>query len=150
MPPPNKAPAEPEPNRVRTRPKNANTHPGTVVKDALRARNPPRDPDIIQKEKADKEGKKMAKQKALEDTRAKEESATRFVEEYRARKETEALNDDTAVPRQKPKGKFLNLLMRIILYCTQLARTYLVDLAIPENQQRPILPTMVVRHQTVP
>jgi len=107
--PPNKAPAEPDPNRLSTRAGNAKIHPGTAAQNALRARKPPRDPDIIQKEKADKEAKKMAKQKALEDARAKEESATRFVEEYRARKETEASNEDRAMPRQKPKGKFLNL-----------------------------------------
>lgn len=110
MPPRKKAPAEPEPDRVHTRAENANTHPGTAAKDALRVRNPPRDQVIIQKEKADKEAKKAAKQKTLEETQAKEESATRFVEGYRARKETEALNENTVIPRQKPKGQCLNLI----------------------------------------
>lgn len=110
MPPPKKAPAEPDPNRARTRAGNANTHPGTAAKDALRVRNPPRDPDVIQKEKIDKETKKAAKQKAVEESQAKEESATLFVNEYRARKDSEALNENLAIPRQKPKGKCLNLL----------------------------------------
>lgn len=97
----NKAPAEPDPNRVRTRAKNANTHPGISAKDALRTRNPPRDPDVVQKEKDDKEAKKMLKQKALEETQVREDSAARFVDEYRARKEAEV----SAMPRQNPKGE---------------------------------------------
>jgi len=103
MPLPKKAPAEPDPNRTRTRAGNANAHPGTAAKDALRARNPPRDPEVIQKEKADREAKKAAKQKAIEEAQDKEESATRFVKEYRTHKDTDALNEDMAIPRQKRK-----------------------------------------------
>jgi hypothetical protein len=102
--------AEPDPNRVRTRARNANTHPGTAAKDALRIRNPPRDPDVIHKEKAEKASKKEEKQKIVEENQAKEESAARYVEEYRTRKETEALNENATIPRQKPKGQSLNLL----------------------------------------
>lgn len=102
--PPKKIPIEPDPNRLRTRSGNANIHPGTEAKNALRVRNPPRAPDVIQKERANKEAKKAEKQKALEDSQAKEELATRFVEEYRARKDVEASNEETAMPRQKPKG----------------------------------------------
>jgi hypothetical protein len=102
MPPPKK---EPDPDRPRTRAGNANTHPGTAAKDALRVRNPPRDPDIIQREKAEKEEKKAAKQKKVEQDLANEESAAQFVEEYRARKDTEASNEAEAVPRRKPKGQ---------------------------------------------
>ena len=65
MPPPKKAQAEPDPNRARTRAGNANTHPGTAAKDALRVRNPPQNLEVIQKEKLDKEAKKAAKQKWL-------------------------------------------------------------------------------------
>ena len=39
--------AEPDPNRVQTRACNADMHPGTLAKDALRVWNPPRDPDIV-------------------------------------------------------------------------------------------------------
>jgi hypothetical protein len=118
MPPQNKAPAETDPNRVRTRAANAKAHPGNIVKDVLRTRNPPRDPDLIQKEKADKEAKKAAKRKELEEAQAKEESATQFVEEYRARKEIEELNDETAMPRRKPKGQCLNLFfIRVVFLC---------------------------------
>ena len=105
MPPQNKAPAETDPNRVRTRAANAKAHPGNIVKDALRARNPPRDPDLIQKEKADKEVKKAAKKKQVEEAQAKEELATQFVKEYRARKDIEERDEEMAMPRQKPKGK---------------------------------------------
>lgn len=128
MPPPDKTPAEPDINRIRTRAKNANAHPGTAAKDALRAWNPPRDPELIQKEKADKTARKAAKQKALEETQAKEDSAKDFVKEYRARKDTEAANEDMAMPRQKPKGQYSTCLLwesSIILYYTQLIRTYL-------------------------
>ena len=107
--PPKNDKAEPDPNRVRTRAGNANTHPGTAAKDALRVRNPPRDPDIIQKEKVEKESKKIAKQKTAEETQDKQESAARFVEEYRARKENDTLNESTAIPRRKPKGWPFNL-----------------------------------------
>jgi hypothetical protein len=103
-----KAP-EANPNRLRTRPWNANIHPGTAAKDALRARNPPRDPEVIQKEKVEKEAKKEAKQKKIEETQDKEKSAARFVEEYRVRKVAEALNENAAIPRQKSKGQRLNI-----------------------------------------
>lgn len=96
---------EPDPNRVRTRVGNANMHPGTAAKNALRVRNPPRDPEVIHQEKVDKALKKAAKQKAVEENKAKEDSAARFVEEYRARKDTEALNESATIPRQKLKGQ---------------------------------------------
>ena len=77
---------------------NENVHPRTAAKDVLRARNPPQDPEVIQKEKVDTEVKKAAKQKVLEETWAREESATQFVEEYCACEETKALNEDMAMP----------------------------------------------------
>ena len=54
--------SETDANRVRTRAGNANTHPGTAAKEALRTRNPPRDPEVIRKEKEEKELKKFEKQ----------------------------------------------------------------------------------------
>ena len=97
---------EPDPNRARTRAGNANRHPGTAAKDALRVRNPPRDPEIIQKERAEKEEKKAAKKKEIEQAQAREDSAAQFVEEYRAHKDAEASNEAMAIPRRKPtKGK---------------------------------------------
>jgi hypothetical protein len=104
------ATAEPDPNRVRTRAQNANTHPGTAAKDALRVRNPPRDPDVIHKEKVEKASKKEEKQKMVEETQTKKESTARYVDEYRARQETDSLNEIATIPRQKPKGQLLNLL----------------------------------------
>ena len=87
MPPKMRATAgPPDPNRVRTRAGNAGAHPGTAAKDALRVRNPPRDPDLIQKEKLERALKKAEKQKTAEESQAKQESAARFVDEYRARK----------------------------------------------------------------
>ena len=74
---------EPDPNRALTQAGNANTHPGTAAKDALRVRNPPRDPEIIQKERAEKEEKKAAKKKEIEQAQAREDSAAQFFEEYR-------------------------------------------------------------------
>ena len=104
-----KSAPEPDPHRVRTRAGNANIHPGTAAKDALRVRNPPRDAVVIQKEKAEKALKKVEKKKLVEENQAMEESATEFVEEYRARKKAEALNDDKVIPRRKPQGQFLTL-----------------------------------------
>ena len=97
---------EPDPNRALTQAGNANTHPGTAAKDALRVRNPPRDPEIIQKERAEKEEKKAAKKKEIEQAQAREDSAAQFVKEYRARKDAEVSNEAMAIPRRKPtKGK---------------------------------------------
>jgi hypothetical protein len=101
------ATAEPDPNRVRTRAGNANSHPGTAAKNALRVRNPPRDPDIVQKEKEEKALRKAEKKKIAEETQAMEESAAQFVEEYRARKEAEAQIENAAIPRQRPQGQCL-------------------------------------------
>lgn len=54
----------------------------------------------------EKEEKKAAKQRAVEQTQAREDSAAQFVEEYRARKDTEASNEAVAIPRRKPtKGQ---------------------------------------------
>jgi hypothetical protein len=132
MPPINtkkKATAEPNPNRVRTRAGNANSHPGTAAKDALRVRNPPRDPDIIQKEKDEKALRKAEKKKMAEETQAREESAAEFVEEYRARKEAEAKSENAAIPRQKPRGQCLTYSLKKKTLCfTQLARTILTNL----------------------
>ena len=50
--------AKPDPNRVWTRAHNADMHPGTLAKDALRVQNPPQDLDIIEKEKMEKISKK--------------------------------------------------------------------------------------------
>lgn len=150
MPPSKKAPADPDPNRLRTRAANANAHPGTAAKDASRARNPSRDPDVIQKEKADKEAKKLAKQKALEENQAKEDSAMDFIDEYRARKETEALNENTAMPRQKPKGQCLTYfkLNNQFLYSIQLAWRLLVDVITPQNlSQQTLMLKIVIRYQ---
>jgi hypothetical protein len=96
---------EPDPNRARTRAKNANAHPGIAAKNTLRARNPPRDPEVIQKEKVEKEAKKEAKRKEAEQAQAREDYAENFIEEYRARKATEALNEAMAIPR-RTKGQF--------------------------------------------
>jgi hypothetical protein len=95
---------EPDPNRLRTRAGNANTHPGRAAKDALRVRNPARDPDTIQKEKDEKVIKKAEKKKTAEDSKAKEQQAAQFIEEYHARKDSEMMNEDVAIPRQKPTG----------------------------------------------
>lgn len=97
-------------DRVRTRARNANMHPGTAAKEALRVRNPPRNPDTIQKEKDDKALKKVEKKKTAEESKAKEKHAAQFVEEYRARKDLETMNENAAIPRQKPKGLCCNLL----------------------------------------
>ena len=140
--PPSKTP---DPSCIHTRAWNENVHPRTAPKDALRAQNPPQDPEVIQKEKVDREVKKAAKQKVLEETWAREESATQFVEEYRACKKTKALNEDMAMPHQRLKGQCLSLLMRIIiLYCTQLVKNYL------KNQQMAMPPTAVVRYHAAP
>ena len=46
---------------MKTRAKNATTHPGIAAKDALRTRRPPRAPEVIQKERDDKQSRKEAK-----------------------------------------------------------------------------------------
>ena len=58
----------PDPSHIHMRAWNENVHPRTAAKDVLRARNPPQDPEVIQKEKVDREVKKAAKQKVLEET----------------------------------------------------------------------------------
>ena len=80
MPPKAAQKTEPDTNRVRTRARNANTHPGMAAKEALRVRNPSRDLDTIQREKDEKALKKVEKKKAVEDSKAKEQQAAQFVE----------------------------------------------------------------------
>ena len=65
MPPPNKAPAELDQRRIGTWAGNANTHPGTAAKNTLRAQNPPWDPEVIQKEKAEKNARKAVIRRCL-------------------------------------------------------------------------------------
>ena len=138
MPPPKKAPPELGPSCICTQARNADAHPGTAAKNALRVWNPPWDPEVTKKEKVDKEAKKAAKQKMLEETQANEEAATHFVEEYHTWKETEESEED--IPCQRPKGEHLNLLRRVIvLYCTQLVKTYLMSKTLLLNPLKSLL-----------
>ena len=68
--------AKPDPNHAWTRAHNADVHPGTLSKDALRVWNPPQDPDIVEKEKMKKISKKEEKKRTVEETHAKEETST--------------------------------------------------------------------------
>ena len=62
-----------------------------------------------------KEVKKAVRQKELEEARVREESAAQFVKELHAQKDIEVSNEETAMPRQKPKGQYLNLfIIRVI------------------------------------
>ena len=101
--------AEPDPNHAWTRAHNADVHPGTLSKDALRVWNPPQDPDIVEKEKMKKISKKEEKKRTVEETHAKEETATHFIEEYCARKATDTLNEDVTIPHQKIKGQYQSI-----------------------------------------
>ena len=49
--------------------------------------------------------KKEEKKRTVEETHAKEETATCFIEEYCACKATDTLNEDVTIPHQKIKGQ---------------------------------------------
>ena len=116
---------EQDPNYLQTRGGNANTHPGRAAKDALRVRNPAREPDIIQKKKDEKVLKKAEKIKMAEDSKAKEQQVAEFIERYHAQKDLETMNRNVAIPRQKLKGLLTHSIIKSILHCTQPPKTYL-------------------------
>src|ERR1700760_3766144 len=84
--------------RMRTRAKNATAHPGIAAKDALRARRAPRDPEVIQKERDDKEARREAKAAA----EALKVAGERYVEQLD--RAATATNKDQ-MPRRRPVQK---------------------------------------------
>jgi hypothetical protein len=92
-----KSPSKPDPNRISTRPKNAVTHPGQVVRTECSTRRPE---SIIQAEKAEKAAK-LAKK---EQQRIKRIETAEAIAEY---EQDMAINDtieDAQFPRHRDKA----------------------------------------------
>lgn len=71
-------------DRLLTRSKNANAHPGTAAKDALRVNAPRRDPAVIQKEKDTQKERKALKAQEKEANQARNEATKSIADEFRA------------------------------------------------------------------
>lgn len=93
-------------DRLRTRSKNANAHPGTAAQDALRVNAPRRDPTVIQKEKDAAKERKALKVQAKEDNQTRNEATKCIADEFRTQQTSEQANDEAEMPRKKTsKGR---------------------------------------------
>lgn len=105
MPPHTNNTTDPPNDRLRTRSKNANTHPGIAAQDALRVNAPRRDPVIIQKEKDAVKERKAAKVQQKEATQARNEVTKGIADEFRAQQASKLVNDEAEMPRKISKGR---------------------------------------------
>jgi hypothetical protein len=85
----------------RTRPKNASHRPGADAEKVLRVR---RDPEVIQKEKKERQQRKEKKEQEKREEAAKKEVATRFVDEYRSQQVADIAIEETSRPRHISQG----------------------------------------------
>jgi hypothetical protein len=86
MPPPSRTntTSNPASDRLCTRSKNVNVHPGTAAQDALRVKAPRRDPAVIQKEKDAVQERKALKAQEKEANLARNEATKSIADEFRA------------------------------------------------------------------
>lgn len=101
MPPRKASNTEPDPKRIPTRAKNAESHPGDVVKP-----KPRRAPGVAQQEKQEK---REAKEKKEKDKQEKAELIERRVEEYCDCQQAALAKVEKTMPRQKSKGTLQRL-----------------------------------------
>jgi hypothetical protein len=92
-------------DRLRTRSKNADTHPGTAAQDALRVNAPRRDPAVIQREKDAANEKKASKIQEKEENLARNDATKSIADEFRAQQMNAQINDESEMPRRMPKGR---------------------------------------------
>jgi len=105
MPPHANTTSNPASDRLCTRSKNANVHPGTAAQDALRVKAPRRDPAVIQKEKDAVKEKKALKVQEKEANQARNEATKCIADEFRAQQASKQVNDEEAIPRKTSKGR---------------------------------------------
>ena len=105
MPPRTNTTSNPASDRLCTRSKNANVHPGTAAQDALRVNAPRRDPAVIQKEKESIKEKKALKVQEKEMNQARNEATKCLADEFRAQQASKQVNDEEAIPRKTSKGR---------------------------------------------
>jgi hypothetical protein len=105
MPPRTNTISNPTSDRLCTRSKNANVHPGTAAQDALRVNAPRRDPAIIQKEKDAVKERKALKVQEKETNQARNEATKSIADEFRAQQVSMQTNEEAEMPRTKSKGR---------------------------------------------
>jgi hypothetical protein len=105
MPPPTNTTSNTANDRLRTRSKNANTHPGTAAQDALRVNAPRRDPAVIQREKEAANEKKAMKIQEKEENQARNEATKSIADKFRAQQLSEQIDDEAEMPRKISKGR---------------------------------------------
>ena len=94
MPPRANATSNTASDRLRTRSKNANVHPGTAAQDALRVNAPRRDPAIIQKEKDAINERRAMKMQEKKANQAWNEATKCIADEFRAQQARERRGRD--------------------------------------------------------
>ena len=93
---------ESEPNRPRTRSKNATHRPGADAKRALQVH---RDPEVILEEKKALLARKEEKERERQEEEANKKEAERFLEDYHARQKATKAEQETLIPRSTSQGK---------------------------------------------
>jgi hypothetical protein len=92
---------ESEPNRPRTRAKNATQRPGADAERTLQVRQ---DPAVIQKEKTARQAKKDKKEQERQEEEASKKEAASFLEDYRAEQKAIIAEQETSIPRRRSQG----------------------------------------------
>lgn len=105
MPPRKSTTSNPTSDRLCTRSQNANVHPGTEAKDALRVNAPRRDPAVIQKEKDAAKERKALKAQEKKANQAQNEATKSIADEFRAQQVSMQANEEAEMPRKKSKGR---------------------------------------------
>ena len=110
MPPRKNTTSNPTSDRLQTRTKNAEVHPGTAAKDALRVNAPRRDPAVIQKEKDAANERKASKIREKEANQARNQATKNIADEFRAQQASKQASEEAEMPRKTSKGKVLSML----------------------------------------
>ena len=100
------------PNRPVTFWKNATAHSGTDAQKVLSTRH---DPEVIEKEKLECKAKKEAKEHWNADKAARKEAAQQWTEQLRAQQAIDLGNEESGIPHQQPKGKWIHLALHMNL-----------------------------------
>jgi len=90
----------PDPNRVKTRSKNATTHPGRIVNETLGVR---RQPEEIEEEK----GRRVERKRTREQKKANLQAAALEIAEFENKMAVDDAETVASFPRRNPEGELV-------------------------------------------
>jgi hypothetical protein len=91
---------EPDPDQVKTRSKNASTHPGKIINEALGVRHRPEE---IEEEKS----RRVERQQAREQKKANLHAAALEIAEFEDKMAVDDAETEASFPQRKPEGELV-------------------------------------------